>query len=96
MNPQRVLGENFLPTLLCQFGPSAAAKILDSVVDGINMESNAALFICDVNPGVGNLFDAFIAKRASCNFSLQYCAMFNDEISAEWFQQTKAGQHYCI
>ena len=54
------------------------------------MESNAALFIVDINPGVGNSFDAYIAKRGSVNYNLQYVAMMPDAISAEWFMETKA------
>lgn len=56
------------------------------------MESNAALFLIDLNPGVGNLFDAFVAKRGTVNFNLQYVAMMQDQIAAEWFNETKAGK----
>lgn len=80
----------FHPVCLCQVGSSAATKILDSVFDGLNVESNAALFLVDVNPGVGNVFDAFVAKRTSVNFNVQYVATMPDDVSAEWFKETKA------
>lgn len=75
----------------CQIGCSAATKILDSVLDGLNIESNAALFVIDINPGVGNMFDAFIAKRPTVNYNMQYVATMPDQVTAEWFLETKAG-----
>ena len=76
---------------LWQIGNSAAGKILDSVLDGLTVDSNASLFLVDVNPGVGNLFDAYVQKRAAVNFNFQYVAMMPDAVSAEWFRETKAG-----
>lgn len=73
-----------------QIGLSAGQKILDSLLDGLQIESNGCLMIIDLNPGVGNLFDAFVAKRSTTNFSLQYVAVM-DDVSAEWFAETKAG-----
>ena len=64
--------------------------MLDSVLDGLNVESNAAFFLIDVNPGVGNVFDAFVAKRPSVNFNMQYVATMPDDVTAEWFKETKA------
>ena len=80
----------FLPALW-QIGNSAAGKILDSVLDGLSVDSNAALFLIDVNPGVGNIFDAYVQKRSTVNFNFQYVAMMPDALSAEWFRETKAG-----
>ena len=77
---------NFTP----EFGISAGTKILDAVLDGLNLPSNSALFIIDVNPGVGNLFDAYVAKRPTVNFNLQYVGMMPDGLTAEWFNETKA------
>lgn len=74
-----------------QIGCNAATKILDAALDGVAVDSNGAMFIIDVNPGVGNMFDAFMAKRASVNYNLQYVAMVHEDLSAEWFQETKAG-----
>ncbi|CAK9040562.1 unnamed protein product [Durusdinium trenchii] len=73
-----------------QIGCNAATKILDAALDGVAVDSNGAMFIIDVNPGVGNMFDAFMAKRASVNYNLQYVAMVHEDLSAEWFQETKA------
>lgn len=73
-----------------QIGTSAATKILDAAIDGVAIDSNAAMFIIDVNPGVGNMFDAFVSKRAAVNYNLQYVAMMQDDVAAEWFNETKA------
>lgn len=63
---------------------------MDAVIDGLNIASSGALFIVDINPGVGNLFDAYVAKRPSVNFNLQYVCIVPDAISAEWFSESKA------
>ena len=77
-------------TLTLQYGANAAAKILDSVLDGLSLDSSGALFVIDANAGVGNLFDAFVQKRATVNFNMHYVAVVSDQIQCDWFHETKA------
>lgn len=63
--------------------------LLDTVLDGLQIENQGGLFIVDVNAGVGNLFDGFVTKRAVSNFNMQYVAVMSDGLSAEWFRHAK-------
>lgn len=63
--------------------------LLDSVLDGLQIENQGGLFIVDVNAGVGNLFDGFISKRGTSNYNMQYVAVMSDAMCAEWFQHAK-------
>ena len=55
--------------------------LLDSVLDGLQIENQGGLFIVDVNAGVGNLFDGFISKRGTSNYNMQYVAVMSDAMS---------------
>ena len=72
-----------------QFGEPAAQKLLDSVIDGLALDNQGALFIVDVNAGVGNPFDGYLSKRGSTNYNVQYVAVMSDPLHAEWFAHTK-------
>lgn len=84
-----LFADMFFCTCWPQFGEQAGQMLLDSVLDGLQIENQGGLFVVDVNAGVGNLFDGFISKRGTSNYNMQYVAVMSDAMSAEWFQHAK-------
>ena len=72
-----------------QIGASAAAKLIEGILDESTLSSKGAVFLVEVNLTNGSIFDGFLAKRTSYNFPLFYIGMTEDSITRDWFARTK-------
>ena len=73
-----------------QIGASAAAKLIEGILDESYLSSKGAVFLVEDNLTNGSIFDGFLAKRTSYNFPLFYIGMTDDSMTRDWFVRTKA------
>ena len=73
-----------------QLGVDANAKLLQSVFDIGEMPGRAGVCVYEMNIGVGNVFDASLAKKCSGpNFPLVYFTHTDDPRVQDWFMSVK-------
>lgn len=72
-----------------QIGASAAAKLIEGILDESCLSSKGAVFLVEVNLTNGSIFDGFVVKRTSYNFPLFYIGMTEDSMTRDWFVRTK-------
>ena len=76
-----------------QIGEDAMQKVLDAVMEGPDWgkyQGNTVLVLVELNPGVGNLLDAFMTRRAALRMPMHYVGLADNSTHWDWLKQTKA------
>ena len=71
-----------------QIGDDAADKILTSMLDNVNFEQRAAVVIADLNPGVGNMFQAFMKAKQDQRVPLFFLCVCESTVHLDWCRST--------
>jgi hypothetical protein len=71
-----------------QIGEDAALNLLTGLIDQCEFTDRAAIIILDMNPGVGDVFGAFLNLRIQQTTPLFYYAVCKDEVHMDWFRTT--------
>ena len=69
-----------------QIGQAACEKLLESLLDNLEMPGRGAVILYDLNMRVPEMFMAYVAKRESYNFSVLYAGCCDNPTTFEWFQ----------
>lgn len=72
-----------------QIGQDAWSKLLDTTLNGLEVEPNTSILMFDGNLGVGNSFGAFMEKKEH-NCPMFYVGFGDNEVTKDWFLNTKA------
>ena len=75
-----------------QLGEDAMQKVLDAVMEGPDWgkhHGSMVLVLVEVNPGVANLWDAFMSRKAGLRMPMHYVALADSEIHRDWLKHTK-------
>eukprot|EP00959_Pyramimonas_sp_CCMP1952_P470248 9496306-Pyramimonas_sp.AAC.5 len=72
-----------------QIGQDGMLKLIEAMLDGAPINNRHAVIFWEVNPSVGNMFDAFVTARSGWNFPSYYLAMVDDPTHCEWLVHQK-------
>ena len=72
-----------------QIGHDGMLKLVEAMLGGVPIDNRHAVIFWEVNPGVGNLFDAFVTARSGWNFPTYYMAMMDDHTHYDWLMHNK-------
>jgi hypothetical protein len=70
-----------------QLGEDAMQKVLDAVLEGPDwgsQQGKVVLLIVELNPGVGNLLDAIVTRRASMRMPVHYLGVMDCNMHFDW------------
>lgn len=68
-----------------QIGKDGCEKLLMSMVNDLQMTARSAVFIVDLNMGVGQMFEAFANLKSTWNMPVFYIGCTDDCQTSEWF-----------
>ena len=68
-----------------QIGQSACEKLIESLLDGVEITGRGAVIIYDLNLRVPEMFMAYVAQRDSYNFPVIYVGCCDHATTLEWF-----------
>jgi hypothetical protein len=75
-----------------QLGEDAMQKVLDAVMEGPDwgtQPGKLVVLIVDVNPGVGNLLDAYMSCKSGMQMPMHYLAIADGDLHQDWLHQVK-------
>ena len=72
-----------------QIACNACEKILNGMLDGMQITGRASVFVIDLHMTVGNMFEAFVKLRSKFNFPIFFIGATGDEETLEWFNEHK-------
>ena len=72
-----------------QIGMDGMLRLLESSMEGVTLDSRHAVIVWELNPGVGNLYDAFVQSRSGWNFPSYYVAMTDESSHLDWLTHSK-------
>jgi hypothetical protein len=75
-----------------QLGEDAMQKVLDAVMEGPDWgtrQGKLVVLLVEINPGVGNLFDAYMTRKSGMRMPVHYLAITDSDLHQEWFVRTK-------
>lgn len=71
-----------------QMGDNAMNKLLASMLDKVEFKERSAIVICDLSPGVGDMFQGYMQIRAAGNQNLYYYGVCSTGVHKDWCTKT--------
>jgi len=75
-----------------QVGEDAMQKVLDAIMEGPDwnkQQGNVVLLLMELNPGVGNMLDAFMTRRAALRMPMHYVGLADNNKHYDWLVSVK-------
>ena len=101
------LGDNLLPgnveegeiqggRRVGQIGQSGCERLLESLLDNLEIPARGMVFVYDLNVKVPEMFQAFVSKKESYNFPMVYIGCTDSATTHEWFHAFATVSWYLI
>ena len=72
-----------------QIGADGYDKIIDAMLEGMQLDPRCAFVFVELNAGFGQMFDALVVKRQGWNFPSYYWSPTDDMTQHDWLMHTK-------
>ena len=75
-----------------QVGEDGMQKVLDALLEGPDwgvQQGKVVLLLIELNPGVANLLDAFMTRKAGMRMPVHYLGVADSDLHLDWLVRTK-------